>query len=74
MVAGLEGKLLADKDYISKNLFARLREKGLYPITGIRRNMKNHLMPIFDKLLLRKRFSIETLLDKIKSDRELEHT
>lgn len=74
MVAGLQGKLLADKGYISKELFARLWKKGLHLITGIRRNMKNHLMPIFDKLLLRKRFIVETLFDKLKSEMGLEHT
>jgi len=74
MVTGLEGKLLADKGYISKKLFARLWDQGLHLITGIRRNMKNHLMPVLDKLLLRKRFIIETLFDKLKSDMGLEHT
>lgn len=74
MVEGLKGKLLADKGYISKKLFARLWQKGLHLITGIRRNMKNHLMPIWDKLLLRKRFIIETLFDKLKSQMGLEHT
>ncbi len=74
MVAGLKGKLLADKGYISKDLFARLWAKGLHLITGIRKNMKNHLMPILDKLLLRNRFIIETLFDKLKSEMGLEHT
>ncbi len=74
MVAGLEGKLLADKGYISKKLFARLWGQGLHLITGIRRNMKNYLMPIMDKLLLRKRFIVETLFDKLKSEMGLEHT
>ena len=36
--------------------------------------MKNHLMPLLDKLLLRKRFIIETLLVKLKSHMGLEHT
>ena len=74
MVAGLKGKLLADKGYISKDLFARLWRQGLHLLTGIRKNMKNHLMPMLDKLLLRKRFIIETLFDKLKSEMGLEHT
>ena len=74
MVTGLEGKLLADKGYISKKLFAELWEKGLHLITGIRRNMKNYLIPIYDKMLLRKRFIVETLFDKLKSEMGLEHT
>ena len=74
MAAGLRGKLLADKGYISRKLFARLWKKGLHLITGIRRNMKDYLMPIFDKLLLRNRFVVETLFDKLKSEMGLEHT
>ena len=74
MVAGLTGKLLGDKGYISKKLFAQLWGKGLHLITGIRRNMKNHLMPVFDKLLLRKRFIVETLFDKLKTEMGLEKT
>ena len=74
MAVGLEGKLLADKDYISRKLFAELWAKGLHLITGIRRNMKNYLMPTMDKVLLRRRFIVETLFDKLKSDMGLEHT
>ncbi len=74
MVKTLQGKLLADKGYISKTLFAQLWRHGLLLITGIRRNMKNYLMPMIDKLLLRKRFIIETLFDKLKSQMGLEHT
>ena len=74
MVAGLEGKLLVDRGYISKKLFASLWKQGLHLITGIRKNMKNYLMPILDKLLLRRRFIVKTLFDKLKSDIGLEHT
>lgn len=74
LVEGLEGKLLADKGYISKKLFNRLWRQGLHLITGIRKNMKNYLMPIMNKLLLRKRFIVETLFDKLKSEMGLEHT
>ena len=45
----------------------------LHLVTGIRRNMKNHLMPLLDKVLLRKRCIIETLFDKLKSSMGLEH-
>ena len=74
MVAELEGKMFADKGYISKALFQRLWQRGLHLITGIRRNMKNYLLPLLDKILLRKRFIIETLFDKLKSGMGLEHT
>ena len=64
----LHGKVYADKGYISKNLFAKLYRKGLTLITGIKRNMKNYLMPILDKILLRKRFIIETIFGYIKEN------
>src|SRR4051812_3288457 len=43
-------------------------------ITGIRRNMRNYLMPLADKIMLRKRFVIETVLDPLKSEMGLEHS
>jgi len=63
---GLKGKCYADKGYISKDLFARLYNRGLMLITGIKRNMKNHLIPILDKIFHRKRFVIETIFGYIK--------
>ena len=70
----LKGKLYADKGYISRALFSQLWQRGLHLITGIRRNMRNYLMPLADKLLLRKRFVIETVLDTLKSEMGLEHS
>jgi len=68
------GKLYADKGYIGRALFNKLWHRGLHLITGIRRNMRNHLMPLADKLMLRKRFVIETVLDTLKSEMGLEHS
>ena len=36
--------------------------------------MKNYLMPLADKLMLRKRFLIETVLDTLKSEMGIEHS
>lgn len=74
MVSGLRGKLFADKGYIGKELFTKLWRNGLHLITGIRKTMKNYLMPWFDKVVLPKRFIIETLFDKLKSAMSLEHS
>jgi transposase len=63
---GLKGKCYADKGYLSGKMFNRLYNRGLLLITGIKRNMKNYLMPILDKLMLRKRFIIETIFGYIK--------
>ena len=74
MTKHLAGKLYADKGYIGQELFKRLWRRGLHLITGIRRNMKNHLMPLVDKAMLRKRFATETVLDTLKSEMGLEHS
>jgi Transposase DDE domain len=70
----LGGKLYADKGYIGHELFSKLWQRGLHLITGIRRNMRNHLMPLTDKLMLRRRFVIETVLDILKCEMGLEHS
>ena len=70
----LTGKLYADKGYISREMFRRLWQRGLHLITGIRRNMRNHLMPLADKLMLRKRFVIEPVLAILKCEMGLEHS
>ena len=56
------GKLFADKDYISQKLFDFLFEDGIQLVTGLRVNMKNKLMPFYDRMMLRKRYIIETIL------------
>ena len=73
MTAALEDRIVGDS-YISGHLFQELWKRGLHLITGIRRNMKNFLMPLLYKLLLRKRSIIESLLDKLKSHMGLEHS
>ncbi len=55
------GKLFGDKGYISQPLFEQLYEQG---VTDVRKNMKNKLLRLFDKLLLRKRAIIETINDQ----------
>ena len=74
MTKSLKGKLFADKGYISKKLFGQLWSRGLHLIIGIRKNMKNYLMPMIDKLLLRRRFIVETVFDALKSQFGLVHT
>lgn len=68
------GKLFGDKGYISEKLTQSLLEKNIRLITGIKSNMKNKLMPMMDKLLLRKRFIIETINDQLKNISDLEHS
>ena len=70
----ITGKLFGDRGYISQKLFKTLYSKGLQLITRIRKNMKNRLMPLIDKILLRKRAIIETINDELKNIYDLEHT
>jgi transposase len=70
----LAGKLFGDKGYISAGLFHSLWERGVQLITSLRRNMKNSLMPLMDKILLRKRSLIETVNDQLKNIAQVEHT
>ena len=74
MAKDLFGKLFGDKGYISKKLFEALFTKGLQLVTGIRDNMKNKLMPLFDKLILRKRSMIESINNQLKNVFQIEHT
>jgi len=70
----LFGKLFGDRGYISQKLFEELYERGLQLITKLKKNMKNKLMPMVDKLLLRKRALIETVNDQLKNICQIEHT
>ena len=75
LVKHLFGKLFADKGYVSQPLFRQLLETfGLQLITKLKSNMKNRLIPLADKLLLRKRAIIETVLDQLKNISQIEHT
>lgn len=70
----LFGKLFGDKGYISQALFETLFARGLELITSLRKNMKGQLMLLSDRLLLRKRFLIETITDQLKNISQIEHT
>lgn len=68
------GKLFADKGYIGKELMEMLFVDGVHLITSIRNNMKNSLMTMSDKILLRKRSVIETVNDELKNICQIEHS
>lgn len=68
------GKLFGDKGYISKELQKLLFVDGVELITSIRNNMKNSLMLMSDKILLRKRSVIETVNDELKNICQVEHS
>lgn len=74
LVQDLFGKLYGDKGYLSKNLFETLFQKGVHVVTKIRRNMKNCLMSLTDKIMLRKRAVIECVNDELKNICQIEHS
>lgn len=63
-----------DAGYISQRLFETLFEQGIKLITKIRRNMKNRLLTAREKLLLKKRALVETVIDLLKDYQDLWHT
>jgi hypothetical protein len=70
----IKGKLFGDKGYVSSKLAQVLFIDGIQLITGIRNNMKNCLMEMSDKILLRKRSIIETINDELKNMCQIEHS
>ena len=64
----------ADRGYISPRLFEDLFKDGIHLVTGIKVNMKNRLMPFWDKIMLRKRFVIECINDMLKNTAKLVHS
>ena len=74
MAKNIMGKLFGDKGYLSTELAEKLLKKGLQLITNVKKNMKNKLMPIIDKILLRKRSIIETVNDQLKNISNIEHS
>jgi transposase len=74
LVRQLWGKLFGDRGYIGQELFEQLWTEGVQLITKLKRKMKNKLMPLLDKLLLRKRALIECVTDQLKNVSQMEHT
>ena len=68
------GKLFADKGYIGKELAQLLFVDGVQIITQVKNNMKNCLMTMSDKILLRKRSVIETVNVELKNICQVEHS
>jgi IS5 family transposase len=74
LLQGVLGKVFGDKGYISKDLFESLWQQGTHLVTGVRKNMQNKLMPIMDKLLLKKRAFVESIFSSLKSSGSFEHS
>lgn len=68
------GKLFADRGYISQDLFEMLFVNDIHLVTKLKKNMKNSLMNLYDKIMLRKRSVVETVNDELKNVCQIEHT
>jgi Transposase DDE domain len=55
MTQDLIGQLFGDRGYISQKLFEELYDRGLQLVTQIKQNLKQRLMRLMDKILLRQR-------------------
>jgi transposase len=70
----LWGQLFGDRGYLSQAWHDLLWTQGLALLTKVRKNLKNRLMRLWDKLLLRKRTLLETMNDQLKNISQIEHT
>ena len=68
------GKLFADRGYISAKLFEKLYQQDITLVTRAKKNRKNKLMDLQDRLMLRKRAVIESVNDFLKNICDIEHS
>lgn len=62
------------KEIAEKGKFGKLFHDGIHIVTSLRSNMKQRLMPLYDKVMLRKRSVIESVNDMLKNVVQLAHT
>jgi len=75
LVRRLFGRLFGDKGYISQPLAEQLfLDRGLRLLTKLRKNMRNQFIGLSERLLLRKRALIETIIDQLKNVCQIEHS
>lgn len=74
LIKDLWGKLFGDRGYLSQPLFDHLYQRGVQLITRCKKKMKQRLIPLMDKILLRKRALIESVNDQLKNISQIEHS
>lgn len=71
----LFGKGFGVRGYVSQKLAVQLwQQSGIQLVTKLKRNMKNRLMSLSDKLLLRRPAIIESIIDQLKNISQIEHS
>ncbi len=74
LTQAIYGKLYANKGYINQELPQELHTQGVNLIYKIRKNMTPEPLSAFDRVLLKKRTLIETVIEHLKSQTQLEYT
>lgn len=67
MTEPLFGKLFTNKGYLSKTLWKMLFKYEIQLFTKLRKNIKNYIMKMEDKILLRKKSIIDTINNELKT-------
>ena len=74
LLKGQSGQFFGDKGYISKALAHELRNFDIILVTKFKKKMKNKLMTMLDKQLLRKRAIVESVIEQLKNISQIEHS
>lgn len=75
LLRGMFGNVFGDRGYVSQALSTQLRRTAnIHLVTKVRRQMKNRLMPLSDKLLLQRRGLIESVIEQLKHIAQIEHS
>lgn len=74
LVKDVFGKLFGDRGYISQELSDQLFAIGIQMVTKLKKNMKNKLMCMIDKVLLKKRGLVDSVIGQLKHISQIEHT
>jgi hypothetical protein len=76
LVRKLFGKVFGDKGYISNALYQQLLQTfGVQLVTKLKANSKNRLpMLLSERILLRKRAIVESVIDQLKNISQIEHS
>lgn len=74
LLKGQYGQFFGDKGYISAALAQDLRKSNVILVTKFKKRMKNKLMTMIDKQLLRKRAIVESVIDQLKNISQIEHS
>ena len=70
----LYSNFFADKGYSKQEFFENLFNQGIHLVHGLKSNIKNKLMPLWDKMMLRKRYIIECINELLKNKANLVHS